>query len=191
LDLGCGSGAVWQGLIPKTAHTRIGVDFHAESLNLASFNKVYTEVHVANLLTYLGHLDDNSVDSVLSLCVIEHLPFEDGKLLALEMRRVAAIRAVIFTPNGFVPQLGDFDNPYQAHLSGWTRDSLFSLGYKFYAGFNGLKYLRTTYGLPTFKPKLFGELIALLSGWAFNHNSQLAFQLLVVADKQLTATKQN
>jgi len=183
LDLGCGSGQVWQSLIPKTAQIRIGVDAHVSSLDLALGNSVFTEVHVSDILLFMNRLHDSSIDTVVALCVIEHMTVEHGKILANEMRRVARKRAVIFTPNGFVPQNGDIDNPAQAHLSGWTTKVLRDLGYDFYCGFNGLKFLRGTYGLPVLKPQILGEFIALLSAWGANSRPKLPFQILCVSDK--------
>lgn len=80
---------------------------------------------------------DRSVDTAFALDVIEHLSREDGFALLAEMRRIARVQVVIFTPLGMYPQSyehGELDawgmdgGHWQTHRSGWTPDDLAGAG---------------------------------------------------------------
>lgn len=74
-------------------------------------------------------MPDQSVDTVLAVDFIEHLPKADGFTFLETAQRIARRQVVIFTPWGFYPQ--DFDDPnevdfdgiaglhWQTHKSGW------------------------------------------------------------------------
>lgn len=83
----------------------------------------------SDALSTLKTFNDDSVDSVLMLDVIEHLPKDIGLLCIQEMERVARHQIVIFTPYGFMPQeVSEKDawnlssGSFQQHLSGWLPD---------------------------------------------------------------------
>jgi len=83
---------------------------------------------------------DNSVDSVMLLDFIEHLPKETGSSVIAEAERIAREQIVVFTPLGFMEQHiedGEKDawglsgGHLQEHLSGWTPDD-FGSDWDFY-----------------------------------------------------------
>lgn len=81
-----------------------------------------------------GRACDPKFDLVLITAVIEHFTKERGMELLKRVKRFMRHDAmlVITTPNGFSPQKAAKDNPYEAHLSGWTVDdvdSIKKLGY--------------------------------------------------------------
>ncbi len=71
-----------------------------------------------------------SVDTVVLLDVIEHLPKEEGRKLLDATIAIARGQVIVFTPLGFMPQ-GDTEDKdawglsgtdWQVHRSGWTPD---------------------------------------------------------------------
>jgi hypothetical protein len=112
--------------------------------------------------------------------VIEHLDKPLGILLAEEMKRVCSRQAIIFTPNGYVPQPGSEDNPANAHRSGWTVKELTDLGFSVPVGLYGLRGLRSSFGLPTLKPQMLGDLIAKSTSRFVFRRPKLAYQIVGV-----------
>ena len=182
-DLGGGSGAAWGTHVPRNLITRTVVDLYQPGLDKGVESGIYTNAVYSDILEYLKAQKAESFDVVLATSVIEHLDAETGVELALEMKRVAKIIAIIFTPNGFVPQPPDADNPHQEHISGWNCNQLGMLGFEFARGFNGLKYLRTTYGAIRFKPKVFFIPLTLISAFFTQRSKRFAFEILHVAKK--------
>lgn len=178
LDLGGGAGAVWEKRVPVGIKSRVVVDQYQPGLNFGLQRGIYTQAIKEDLLTFLRAQSTDSFDVVLAISVIEHLPKEAGVEMATEMQRVAKHVAIIYTPNGFVPQPPTLDNPHQEHLSGWKSKDLESLGYQFAGGFNGLKYLRTTHGRARLKPEPFGVLLVLFSALLTRKSKRLAFEIL-------------
>lgn len=72
-------------------------------------------------------LPEQSVDSIVLMDVIEHLPKEDGKRLLTKSEKIARNQVIIFTPLGFMPQChpdgidawGLGGGKFQEHKSGW------------------------------------------------------------------------
>ena len=185
-DLGGGSGAAWGRMgmhVPRNLITRTVVDLYQPGLDKGVESGIYTNAVYSDILEYLKAQKAESFDVVLATSVIEHLDAETGVELALEMKRVAKKIAIIFTPNGFVPQPPDADNPHQEHISGWNCDQLGLLGFEFARGFNGLKYLRTTYGVVRFRPKFFSTPLTLISAFLTKNSRRFAFEILCVAIK--------
>ncbi len=181
LDLGSGSGAVWGTNVPTEVKTRVAVDLFHPDLNKGLQSGVYTHAIQSDILTFLESQKSGSFDVVLAISVIEHLPTEAGRRLALEMKRVAKHLAIVFTPNGFVYQAPTVENPFQEHLSGWDMRQLKQLGYDFAGGFNGLKVLRTTRGLVRLRPRCVGTLCVLISARLTQHSMRFSFELLGIA----------
>jgi hypothetical protein len=182
-DLGGGSGSAWGIYVPSNVSERTVVDLYQPGLNKGLENGRYTNAVYSDILTYLKEQKNEAFDVVVATSVIEHLSSEAGAELANEMKRVAKVIAIIFTPNGFVPQPPDADNPFQKHISGWSSDQLELLGYKFVRGFNGLKYFRTTYGAARFKPQFLGVSLTLISAFLTRKSRRFAFEILHVATK--------
>ena len=72
---------------------------------------------------------DGSFDVVVSLDVVEHFEKPDALRVISEMERVCAGSVVVVTPNGFVPQPGTEDEPWQEHRCGFDVAELEALGY--------------------------------------------------------------
>jgi len=132
------------------------------------------------MIGFLANSEDREYSHVLASCVLEHLPKRDGEMLLSEMKRVCAVSAVVFTPNGFVPQPPDSDNPANEHLSGWTPKELQCCGFVPVAGINGLKYLRSSFAIPTIKPLWLGELVSRATGRLAYRFPRIAFQVICV-----------
>ena len=179
-DVGCGAGNHLEGLVSSPTKIWIGVDSHQGSLDVASKKGIYQEVICADILDFLTSCPENSVDTVLASCVIEHMPKEVGNLLLTEMKRVCRVQAIVFTPNGFVPQPADPDNPANEHISGWSLADLSRHGFLIDSGLYGHRKLRTSFGLPSLRPIMLGDLIAkITSRLAFRFPS-MAYQFVAV-----------
>jgi ubiquinone/menaquinone biosynthesis C-methylase UbiE len=182
-DVGCGAGNHLENISFRSKGTWIGIDSHQASLDLASKKEIYSQVVCADILEFLTNCPDSSVDTVLASCVIEHMPIEIGLRLLEEMKRVCRISAVIFTPNGFVAQPPDVDNAANEHVSGWSPKVLSTNGFLIDSGLYGFKKLRSSFGLPTIKPMMLGDLVAKsTSRLAFRFPS-LAYQVVAVYKK--------
>jgi hypothetical protein len=183
-DLGGGSGKVWGRYVPVDVSNRTVVDLYQPGLEIGLKSSVYTNAVFSDVVSFMKTQEDCSFDVVMAISVIEHLNYETGVELALQMKRVAKNIAIIYTSNGYVYQPPDVDNPYQEHITGWTCDELELLGYKFVRGFNGLKTLRTTYGSVRFKPRMIFSLLVLMSSFFTFRSKRLAFEILHVSNKQ-------
>jgi len=183
VDLGCGQGNHLRAVGRSESELWIGIDSHQPSLDVALRNKVYDRIICTNIINWLQDSPDASVDTILASCVIEHLDKPLGIILADEMKRVYSRQAIICTPNGFVPQPGTEDNPVNAHRSGWTAKELTDIGFTELTGLYGFKGLRSSFGLPTIKPQILGDLIAKsTSRFVFRHPN-LAYQVVGVYRK--------
>jgi hypothetical protein len=94
------------------------------------------------------------------------------------MKRVCSRNALIFTPNGYVPQPGAPDSPDNAYRSGWEVHELEESGFRVKIGLYGFKKLRTSFGLPSIKPQLFGDLVAKLTSRFVFRRPKLAYQIV-------------
>jgi hypothetical protein len=113
--------------------------------------------------------------------VIEHLTKEDGYNLISSMEGVAKKRAIIFTPNGFLPQDIYHDNEAQRHLSGWGPEEMRELGYRI-IGIQGWKPLRGERGMIRFHPTVLWERFSLLTQILTTRLPKYAFRLLCVKE---------
>ena len=158
LDLGCGPGGVLSraGLTGSTNIT--GVDLHEPSLEVAG-RQGYRQIHRSDVITYLRSIPEGSFDVVTAFDLLEHLNRVDGLEFIDLMKRAAAKRVILLTPNGFVPQPASADNPFQEHLTGWTLEDMNRLGSDRIYGVNGYRKLRGVYAHPTVKPELLGRVL--------------------------------
>jgi hypothetical protein len=184
VDLGCGQGNHLRSIQRPSASRWIGVDSHQASLDFALANDIYDEVVCENIITWLQSQPTASVDTLLASCVIEHLDKATGLLLAHEMKRVCSRQAIVFTPNGFVPQPGSVDNPANAHQSGWKVAELNDLGFKVKVGLYGLRGLRSSFGLPTIRPPMLGDTIAKSTSRIVYRMPRFAYQIVGVHQKK-------
>jgi hypothetical protein len=117
---------------------------------------------------------------VLTSDVIEHLSKHDGYELICQMEAIAKKRVVIFTPNGMLGQKPEPDNPFQAHLSGWTVSEMRRLGYKV-VGVHGFKWFRV--GQAQLRaPKAVFKRLSILTQDLAKHLPGLAYQILCYKD---------
>lgn len=181
LDLGGASGTAFGNYTPASVGTRVVVDQHEKSLEIGLRAGIYTQAIKQDLLEFIKAQPSKSFDVVMATSVIEHFSKEAGTQLANEMKRVAKHVALLYTPNGFVPQPPTRENPYQEHLSGWNSHDLETLGYEFAGGFNGLKYLRTTHGALRFRPKFIALPFTLSTARLTRRSKHFAFEILHIA----------
>lgn len=183
VDLGCGEGNHLSGVPKPLGHHWLGIDSHERSLQVGLQRGTYDVVECADVLGWLENASTSSFDTVLASCVIEHMPKELGHRLLVEMKRVCARQAIVFTPNGFVPQPPDPDNPANEHVSGWKVTDFKQAGFVVRYGLNGFRGLRTSFANPTIKPRMLGDFLAKLTARPASHLPRLAYQLLAVHTK--------
>lgn len=183
-DVGCGAGNHLENLEFSSRKNWTGVDSHQGSLDSALKKGIYSDVVCADVVAFLKSRPDSSVDTVLASCVIEHMPKEIGLQLLDEMKRVCRVSAIVFTPNGFVPQPPDRDNPANEHVSGWSPAELIANQFEIDSGLYGFRKLRTSFGLPSIKPMMLGDLVAKLT-------SRIAFRFPATAYQVVAVYKKN
>lgn len=118
-----------------------------------SFSKI-ENTFGSNVSMYVGLIPEvledfpeNFFDVSLALDLIEHFPQHAGINFLYEVDRVTSLSSVIFTPNGLVWQPPSENNPWNAHLSGWSPGGLRNLGWTKIYGSHGLKKFYGPYGL--------------------------------------------
>jgi len=122
-----------------------------------------------------------SVDAAIALDVIEHLERDAALGLIAGLERVARRRVVIFTPNGFVPQPPEPENPHQEHRSGFTADEMRALGYRV-RGIHGLGCLCGPFAQSRWRPGLFWRRVSDLTALPVYFLPRLAFALFCTKD---------
>jgi SAM-dependent methyltransferase len=127
LDVGCGTGIYLEALTSlRPEVTTWGVDAHAETLAPVKADKKWCGV----LPAVLAQIPSDSVDGIMCLDVIEHLPPKLSVEMIREFDRIATQAIVLFTPMGFMEQPPLPGNPFMEHKSGWQPEDLEALGYR-------------------------------------------------------------
>ena len=178
LDVGCGERsplAFFANEIPY----RVGVDAHEGSIEKSRAANIHTAYVVSNVTEIGKRFSPGSFDCVLLLEVIEHLPREGGASLLAQCERIARKRVVASTPNGFVEQASTPENPFQAHISGWTTADFTVRGYEV-TGVAGWKFLRGPLMRPKWKPHAVFSRVSMLTEPWFENRPHNAFQILCV-----------
>jgi SAM-dependent methyltransferase len=147
LDVGCGNGWYWTtGRLGNLVDSKV-IELHIldaavppKSLSLIS------KVHQGIAPETLARFSTNEFDFVTTFDLIEHFPKHLGYQLLYEIDRIASKGSSVFTPNGFVWQPGSENNPFNAHLSGWTSKELSRLGWDKQYSTSGLRLLHGPYG---------------------------------------------
>lgn len=129
LDLGCGSSSPIQVFSQKLKYT-VGVDYFAPSIEKSKKRGIHHEYKTMNVLDVGKVFKANSFDCVVALDLLEHLSKEDGLRLLSLMKKIAKKKAIVFTPNGFLPQEEYEGNRRQVHLSGWEVEEMQNLGFR-------------------------------------------------------------
>lgn len=177
IDLGCGdySPLAFSNQIGRYF---VGADLSKEYIKRSKRRQIhsdYVRLHVGTTA-----FRDGSIDVVLALDVIEHLPKIDGYKLIQEMERIARRKVVIVTPNGFSPKTSLEDgSPLQAHRSGWILEDFVNLGYDV-KGVFGLRGLRGERASPKLKPDWLGLLLSWSTQRFVVNRPRLAYSLMCV-----------
>jgi SAM-dependent methyltransferase len=180
LDLGCGFDSPLRRFASRLEHS-VGVDMFAPYLAQSRDSRIHSEYRQGSALEAVAMFGERSFDCAMAIDLIEHLEKPDGERLLDVLERVARRRAIVFTPNGFVPQESYDGNPYQTHRSGWTPDEMRSRGYRLY-GVHGWKPLRAERGEPRWRPRRFWATLALRTQPLVEHRPDIAYHLLCVKD---------
>lgn len=151
LDIGAGSAWYWKEILDSFPDTKISLTL-MDAIKIEEFS-VANQIHSVNRIVGqvpqdLIEIPANDYDIVVAFNLIEHLPKESGFLLLYEVDRVARRTNIIFTPNGFVWQPPSLNNPFNAHISGWTPRELRKLGFNLIKGHTGLRIFRQPYAQP-------------------------------------------
>jgi SAM-dependent methyltransferase len=172
LDVGCSDGRGSEVLGDVGAY---GVDVYRPALFTArqSGRRVLPAQADARRLPYRS----GSFDVVVALDVIEHFDKPDALSMIGEMERVSRNIVVLLTPNGFVPQPGTDDEPWQEHRCGFTAYELSHRGYDV-RGVGGPARLRGEYG--RFAAGGFGKVAAAATAPLVRRYPEAAFHLLAV-----------
>jgi len=164
LDLGAGSNphnsirqslGIKQILVDISNESDINSVVSVDVMNFTAISK--------NLVVLTG---ENKVDCVVALHVVEHLKKDQSLKLIQQMSNWANKIIIIETPNGFLTQEGTVNNPYQAHLCGYTVNELRSLGFKV-TGTTGMKFLRNNHSKGSYKYKSISIYINILDRMLF------------------------
>lgn len=153
LDIGCGKGESIPGFasLRSAGQMRdlqvVGLDIFAPYLRDARDRGVIDDAVLGDARKLPFRI--RSFDVSVAVEVIEHLTKEDGEKVLDDLERVSRRAIIVTTPNGYVSQDGyDWEgrqNPYQAHLSGWSSKDLTKRSYKVH-GLSGLKIFRKDHG---------------------------------------------
>jgi SAM-dependent methyltransferase len=127
LDVGIGNGMPVQLLRMRGRFEAIGVDLTLAYIEDCKRRGVHNDYALcdARYLPFRG----GSVDVVLLSQVIEHLPKEAGITVLRQAEYIARNQVMVATPCGYMPRDAVDGNPYEKHLSGWTRDEFERMGY--------------------------------------------------------------
>ena len=175
LDLGAGSNphnqirqglGIRQILVDISNEGKIDSVISVDVMNFATISE--------NLMALTGR---NKVDCVVALHVVEHLEKNQSLELIHQMSNWASKILIIETPNGFLKQDGTLNNPYQAHLCGFTVEELRSLGFKV-TGTTGMKFLRNNHSKGSYKIKsIFVYILDRILFKLFHRFPKLSFNL--------------
>lgn len=180
LDVGCGSDSPLARLEGPVG-TSVGVDIHEGDLRECRRRGIHDHHAVLDVQMLRTAFRPRSFDCALASDLIEHLEESAGYELISAMEELARRRVIVLTPNGFLEQPPDPDNPWQEHVSGWTVDEFERLGYRV-LGVNGWKPLRTMYAEIRFRPLPLWDRVSVLTQPVTERRPRRAFQLLAVKD---------
>lgn len=126
LDLGCGKSSPLKHL--SISHT-VGVDVWPADLAEAEA----AGTHSRYLLGDVREMEiSETVDAVLMVELIEHMPVEEGRKLLARATKWATKKVVLTTPDGFLDtgHVPEGANHYLEHKAGWTSEMLEAEGFE-------------------------------------------------------------
>lgn len=179
LDVGCGDDSPLAAL--GLAAFTIGLDRSRPDLARARTAGTHGALVCADATSVGALFGPRSVDAAVALDVIEHLDRAAAVDLVGQLERVARRRVVVFTPNGFVPQPGTAENPWQRHRTGFSAHDMRRLGYRV-RGTHGLWFLFGAFGTCRLRPGMLWRRVADATAPAVSLVPTLAFGLLCVKD---------
>ena len=185
VDLGCGSAEYWKfGPLKKVLDNNIleltlvdASDTFSKMKNVFGSN---VTMHAGLIPEVLEDFSENFFDVSLACDLIEHFPQHIGLNFLYEVDRVTSLSSIIFTPNGLLWQPPSENNPWNAHLSGWSPGELRSLGWTKTFGSYGLKKSYGPYGFRKNRFNKFSFAVHLLSLPVIKKYPRLAFSFLAI-----------
>lgn len=175
LDVGCGINSPINYFVTSEQHLD-GLDKSPIDLE-QSDKRRYRKLICGDIQDFQA---TETYDVITALDFIEHVTKEDGVKI-LDKMELMGRRVILVTPNGFIPQVGTAQNPFQEHRSGWSADDLIKRGYRVYGMF-GPKMLREGTAILRYRPKfLWGAIVWLLAP-IFFWLPRYSFSLLAVYD---------
>lgn len=144
LDVGGGSGFFWAEILEKYPHIKLTI---VDPFELGGLKDWADMRYQGTWETILEKIPNRTFDLVTAVDVIEHLAPKDAYLLMYELQRTSRGYVVVYTPNGFLWQPPSANNPYNAHVSGWTARDLRKFGFKYVRGHVGWSRLFGPHGL--------------------------------------------
>ena len=176
LDLGCGWNSPAKYL--RACHL-VGMDGYQPDLEKAQDNKTHDEFVLGDVREAEKFFPDRRFDACIAMDVIEHLTKEDGWRMLKSMEKLATKRVVIFTPNGFVPQISE-DGNLQQHLSGWEVSEMRQAGYEV-CGMHGPKGLRGEKAALKYWPRPFWSLVSVAAHYFYTRQqAEKAYSIFCV-----------
>lgn len=175
LDVGCGVNSPVNYFVTRWQDLD-GLDISATAFQRRQHNK-YRRIFCQDIRDFKS---EELYDVITALDFIEHVPKQDGRDILTRMEQQAR-RVIIVTPNGYIPQLPDPNNPWQEHKSGWQAEDFLQRGYRVYGMF-GPKALRVGTAVLRFHPKFFWGLIVWLLTPMFFWWPRRSFSLLAIYD---------
>ena len=193
LDIGCGNGWYWQSGILNSLISDGTIELHV--LEAAPVHSALREIctyHHGIAPEGLNQFSDDYFDFITTFDVIEHFSKSEGYKLLYEMNRISKAGSSVFTPNGFVWQPPSANNPFNAHLSGWTPSELAKLGWNRTYSAGGVKFLRGPYGKSVInQDKKINQGIMVLLDTISVVNRRFGFAFLAISRKKNVSQMQD
>ena len=188
-DLGCGSAEYWKhGEFQRVLDNNIlelclidASDSFSKMKN--SFGPNVT-LHSGLMPDVLKDFSDDFFDVTIALDLIEHFPEHTGISFLYEVDRVTLLSSALFTPNGFVWQPPSENNPWNAHLSGWSPSDLRKLGWTKTLGCVGFKKFYGPYGIRKRNLNRFTFVLHVLSFPIIKVFPTLAFSFVAIKSRK-------
>jgi len=180
LDVGCGDNSPLRMIARKKE--LVGIDGYAGAINKSKKAGIHQKYIKMDIKDIGKKFKPKQFDAVVALDVIEHLKKKDGYNLLKQMEKIARKKVIVFTPNGFLPQI-DKVNLLQEHLSGWDTKDFKAREYKVF-GAKGLKIFRKNAEL-RFKPKVISGILSEMSHYFYGkYHPEKSFSLFAIYQAQ-------